>query len=75
VRVGHDAGTWVQVGRLKASGERNWGRVGDAVTLIDSARRAGQPPFGATYDILPADGGEPSAIHVVMSQADVRLAL
>ena len=50
VRIGKDAGTWVEIRHLKASGVANWGRMRDAVALIDSARRAG---VDVTADVYP----------------------
>ncbi len=50
IRIGADAGTWVQIRHLKSSGERNWGRMVEAVALIDSARRAG---LDVTADMYP----------------------
>jgi len=41
IAIGQGAGTWTQIRHLKASGERNWGTMAQAVALIDSARRAG----------------------------------
>jgi dihydroorotase/N-acyl-D-amino-acid deacylase len=48
--VGRDAGTWVEIRHLKSSGQRNWGQMGAAVALIDSARRAG---LDVTADVYP----------------------
>ncbi|MDB4900010.1 MAG: dihydroorotase [Gemmatimonadetes bacterium] len=50
IRIGRDAGTWVEIRHLKASGQANWGRMRDAVALIDSARRAG---IDVTADVYP----------------------
>jgi N-acyl-D-amino-acid deacylase len=68
IQIGRDAGTWVQIRHLKASGEANWGRMRDAVALIDSARRAG---FDVTADVYPytASGTGLSAIVPAWVQA------
>ena len=61
IRIGSEAGTWTQVRHLKASQERNWGKMAAAVALIDSARRAG---LDVTADQYPytASGTGLSAI-------------
>ena len=41
IAIGHGAGTWIEIRHLKASQERNWGKMAAAIALIDSARRAG----------------------------------
>jgi N-acyl-D-amino-acid deacylase len=68
MRIGTDAGTWVEIRHLKASGEANWGRMRDAVALIDSARRAG---LDVTADVYPytASGTGLSAILPAWVQA------
>jgi dihydroorotase/N-acyl-D-amino-acid deacylase len=50
IQIGRDAGTWVEIRHLKASGESNWGRMAGAVALIDSARRGG---LDVTADVYP----------------------
>jgi N-acyl-D-amino-acid deacylase len=50
IRIGRDAGSWVEIRHLKSSGEANWGRMRDAVALIDSARRTG---VDVTADVYP----------------------
>lgn len=50
LRIGAGAGTWVQIHHLKAAQERNWGRIRDAVALVDSARAAG---LDVTVDMYP----------------------
>ena len=61
IRIGSEAGTWTQIRHLKASQERNWGKLVAAVALIDSARRAG---LDVTADQYPytASGTGLSAI-------------
>lgn len=68
IRIGADAGTWVQIRHLKSSGERNWGRMVEAVALIDSARRAG---LDVTADMYPyvASGTGLDAILPIWVQA------
>jgi N-acyl-D-amino-acid deacylase len=41
IRIGEQAGTWVQIHHLKASGQANWGRVNDAIREIEAARVRG----------------------------------
>lgn len=48
--IGAGAGTWVQIHHLKAAQDRNWGKMRDAVALIDSARQAG---LDVTVDMYP----------------------
>ena len=68
MQIGRDAGTWVEIRHLKASGEPNWGRMRDAVALIDSARRSG---LDVTADVYPytASGTGLSAILPTWVQA------
>jgi N-acyl-D-amino-acid deacylase len=41
IEIGERAGTWVQIHHLKASGQRNWGKVADAIREIEAARARG----------------------------------
>lgn len=41
IAIGTGAGTWIEIRHLKASGQPNWGKMHDAIALIDSARHAG----------------------------------
>jgi N-acyl-D-aspartate/D-glutamate deacylase len=41
IRVGRDGGLPVQVSHIKAAGRPNWGKVADALALIDAARAEG----------------------------------
>ena len=68
IRIGRDAGTWVEIRHLKASGEPNWGHMAAAVALIDSARRTG---LDVTADVYPytASGTGLSAILPAWVQA------
>ncbi|MDB4948189.1 MAG: N-acyl-D-aspartate/D-glutamate deacylase [Gemmatimonadetes bacterium] len=60
VAVGERAGTWVEIHHLKASGQRNWGRMRDAVAAIEAARARGvdvsadQYPYAASGTDLDA---------------------
>jgi dihydroorotase/N-acyl-D-amino-acid deacylase len=60
IGIGESAGTWVQIHHLKASGRPNWGKVRDAVAVIDSARARGvdvtadQYPYTASSTDLDA---------------------
>ena len=68
LRIGHGAGTWVQIRHLKASGEPNWGLMREAVALLDSARRAGLDVTADQYP-YPASGTGLSAILPAWVQA------
>lgn len=57
ITIGSRAGTWTQIRHLKASGESNWGKMGDAVALIDSARRAGADVTADHYPYVAAGTG------------------
>lgn len=50
IEIGQRGGTWVHIHHLKASGRANWGRVRDAVALIDGARGTG---VDVTADVYP----------------------
>src|SRR5207244_13087504 len=41
IRVGREGDVAVQVSHIKAAGRPNWGRVADALALIDGARGEG----------------------------------
>jgi N-acyl-D-amino-acid deacylase len=49
IRVGADGGLPVQVSHIKAAGRPHWGRVKDALALIDRARAAGQDVMADVY--------------------------
>jgi dihydroorotase/N-acyl-D-amino-acid deacylase len=68
ILIGREAGTWVEIRHLKASGESNWGRMAGAIALIDSARSAG---LDVTADVYPytASGTGLSAILPTWVQA------
>ena len=50
VRIGREAGLPVQVSHLKAAGRPHWGKVKDALILIDAARDEG---LDVTADVYP----------------------
>jgi dihydroorotase/N-acyl-D-amino-acid deacylase len=52
--IGRDAGVPVEIYHLKASGRRNWGKMTEAMALIDRARRSGQD---AGADMYPYTAG------------------
>ena len=60
IAIGEQAGTWVQIHHLKASGMANWGKVRDAVAAIEAARSRGvdvsadQYPYRASSTQLDA---------------------
>ncbi|HEX2717986.1 MAG TPA: amidohydrolase family protein, partial [Gemmatimonadaceae bacterium] len=47
LRIGREGGVPVEIFHLKVAGQRNWAKARPLVTMIDSARRAGQD-VGAT---------------------------
>jgi N-acyl-D-amino-acid deacylase len=49
IRVGREGGLPVQVSHVKAAGRPNWGKVTDALALIDDARREGLDVMGDVY--------------------------
>lgn len=50
IAIGRDAGLPVQVSHLKAAGRPHWGKVKDALALMDAARAEGQD---VTADVYP----------------------
>jgi N-acyl-D-amino-acid deacylase len=76
ISIAERAGTWVQIHHLKASGERNWGKMPQAVAAIERARARGvdvsadQYPYAASGTGLSAiiprwahAGGRDSLVH------------
>jgi dihydroorotase/N-acyl-D-amino-acid deacylase len=55
IRIGEEAGTWVQVHHLKASGHANWGKMPQAVAAIEAARTRGVDVTADQYP-YPASG-------------------
>jgi N-acyl-D-amino-acid deacylase len=49
IRVGREGGLPVQVSHIKAAGRPNWGKVADALALIDAARADGQDVMADVY--------------------------
>ena len=49
IRVGREGGLPVQVSHVKAAGRPNWGKVTNALALIDDARREGLDVMGDVY--------------------------
>jgi N-acyl-D-amino-acid deacylase len=49
IRVGREGGLPAQVSHVKAAGRPNWGKVADALALIDAARAQGQDVMGDVY--------------------------
>ena len=52
--IGRDAGVPVEIYHLKAAGKRNWGKMTEAIALIEQARRSGQD---AGADMYPYTAG------------------
>lgn len=42
LRVGREAGLPVQISHLKLSGQQNWGRTAEILSIVENARRSGQ---------------------------------
>jgi N-acyl-D-amino-acid deacylase len=55
IEIGERAGTWVQIHHLKASGKQNWGKMEEAVAVIDAARARGVDVSADQYP-YPAAG-------------------
>jgi N-acyl-D-amino-acid deacylase len=49
IRVGREAELPVQISHVKAAGRPNWGRVADALALVDAARAEGLDVMGDVY--------------------------
>jgi N-acyl-D-amino-acid deacylase len=49
IRIGREGGLPAQVSHVKAAGRPNWGRVADALALIDAARAQGQDVMADVY--------------------------
>jgi N-acyl-D-amino-acid deacylase len=49
IRVGREGGLPTQVSHVKAAGRPNWGKVADALALIDAARSEGHDVMGDVY--------------------------
>ena len=54
LEIGREAGVPVEIYHLKAAGRRNWSKMGEAIALIEKARRAGQD---AGADMYPYTAG------------------
>ncbi|HXH83585.1 MAG TPA: amidohydrolase family protein, partial [Candidatus Tectomicrobia bacterium] len=52
IRVGREGGLPVQVSHVKAAGRPHWGRVKDALALIDAARAEGLDVLGDAYPYI-----------------------
>jgi N-acyl-D-amino-acid deacylase len=49
IQVGREGGLPAQVSHIKAAGRPNWGKVADALALIDAARAQGQDVMADVY--------------------------
>jgi len=52
IRIGREGGLPVQVSHIKAAGRPHWGRVADALALIDAARAEGQDVMADAYPYI-----------------------
>jgi dihydroorotase/N-acyl-D-amino-acid deacylase len=55
--IGRDAGVPVEIYHLKAAGKRNHAKIGEAIALIDQARRAGQDAGADMYPYVAGATG------------------
>jgi len=72
LRIGKEGGVPVEIYHLKASGNRNWGKMTQAIAKIDSARAAGQD-VGADMYLYTAGGTSLSACAPPWAAADGKL--
>jgi len=54
LRIGREGGLPVQISHLKAAGQRQWGRMGEVVSLVEEARASGQDVWA---DFYPYEAG------------------
>ena len=54
IQIGEEAGVPVQISHLKASGRSNWGKVAEALKLVDEANSIG---LDVTFDAYPYTAG------------------
>jgi dihydroorotase/N-acyl-D-amino-acid deacylase len=72
LRIGKEAGVPVEIYHLKASGDKNFGKMATVIALIDSARAAGQDIAADMY-LYTAGGTSLSACAPPWSAADGKL--
>jgi dihydroorotase/N-acyl-D-amino-acid deacylase len=72
MRIGKEAGVPVEIYHLKASGEKNFGKMAQVIAMIDSARASGQD-VGADMYLYTAGGTSLSACAPPWSAADGKL--
>src|SRR5215471_17482097 len=70
--IGRDAGVPVEIYHLKAAGKRNWGKMTEAIALIEQARRSGQDA-GANMYPYTAGGTGLTACFPPWTAADGKL--
>jgi N-acyl-D-amino-acid deacylase len=61
ITIGERSGAWVEIHHLKASGQRNWGRMPQAVAIIQAARDRGVDVAADQYPYI-ASGTDLDAI-------------
>ncbi|MGE5483424.1 MAG: N-acyl-D-amino-acid deacylase family protein [Ignavibacteriales bacterium] len=66
IRIGREAGVSVQISHLKAAGRPNWGKVGEALRMIEKARENG---LDVTADHYPYTASSTSLGAVLPSWA------
>jgi dihydroorotase/N-acyl-D-amino-acid deacylase len=72
MRIGKEAGVPVEIYHLKASGEKNFGKMATVIGMIDSARAAGQD-IGADMYLYTAGGTSLAACAPPWAAADGKL--
>jgi N-acyl-D-aspartate/D-glutamate deacylase len=66
LRIGREAGVPVEIWHLKVSGRRNWGRMGEVLALLDSARARGQRVGANSYPYAASATGLSQAVPAWM---------
>jgi N-acyl-D-amino-acid deacylase len=85
IRIGEEGGVGVQIAHVKAAGRENWGKLDQALRLLDTARARGVDVSGDVYpyhagstkmdNLLPAwahDGGTPKLLERLADRATRR---
>lgn len=68
IRVGREAGIRVEISHLKSAGVRNWGKINEAIKLIEEAREEG---VDVTADFYPYTAGSTSLTACIPPWAHV----
>ncbi|MEM0084680.1 MAG: D-aminoacylase [Candidatus Methanomethylicia archaeon] len=68
IRIGREAGIRVEISHLKSAGVRNWGKINEAIKLIEEAREEG---IDVTADFYPYTAGSTSLTACIPPWAHV----